>query len=155
MNDGWSGRSVRERDLIALAGVLALGVIDTQALLGPSNNAVEAARADYANTAQTHRALAQLAALRSPPSDLVGSGSDRVRAQLARAGEQGVLIARIQPETEGAITVWIDAIAPTTLFGWIAGLSREHGVEVRSLRVEREDAGGVTAQITFVGAPDA
>ena len=57
---------------------------------------------------------------------------------------------RLQPEGEGNVSVWFDAVAFNSLVRWLQELERKEGISVQQISVDRQDKPGlVNARIVL------
>ncbi|PVM82310.1 type II secretion system protein M [Caulobacter endophyticus] len=64
----------------------------------------------------------------------------------------GMPIARKRQESDGAFTIWINAVDARALLPWTALLEREAGLGVAGFTTSRLDNGLVEAEVTFARA---
>ncbi len=147
----WRARAPRERMLLAVLGAILLAMGYSLLVLIPAHSAARAAKARFAAAAVSLReveaGLAQLSGV-APAPKRAPSGS--LRSELVRSAEAiGLKVTRLQPDSDGAIAIWLEPAAPAAVFGWIGLLSREEGISVRRLTLSKGEAGQVQAQIAF------
>jgi type II secretory pathway component PulM len=149
MSAWWDARTAREKVLLLGAAALAAVIVYWQLLFTPLHQAAEDAQRRHAVAVADLRAVeAARAALDAAPAQAPRISS--VRAELRSAADAGLVLSRMQPEANGAVTVWFEPAPAPVLFGWIAQLSRERGVSVSRIAVEQAGEGRVQAQATFV-----
>ncbi len=57
---------------------------------------------------------------------------------------------RLQPEGEGNVSVWFDAVAFDSLIGWLQELESREGISVQQISLDRQDGPGlVNARIVL------
>lgn len=146
----WRSRSPRERALIGLLGVVAAAIVYWQFLWAPLRSAADAAERRHAAAVADARAI-EAAAARLSTQATADPGSERsLRAEVSSlAAASGLTLSRLQPEGGGALTVWIEPAPPGAVFGFVARLSQERGIEPTRISVEKAGDGMVQAQATF------
>lgn len=150
----WRGRDVREQRLLAVLGVLLLGMLVWLAILRPLAAFRESAAERHAGLA------AMMPSVRAAAAGIAAEGGASPRSDgravrdivTASANAAGLEFSAIQPEDDGVL-VSIAAVKPTFLFGWIAGLEQQDGVVADRVLVQRNDDSTVSAQIGFSDGP--
>lgn len=147
----WRARAPRERLLLTVLGAILLAMGYSLLVLIPAHSAAGAAKARFASAAVSLReveaGVAQLSGT-APTPKRQQNGS--LRSELVRSAEAiGLKVTRLQPDSDGAIAIWLEPAAPAAVFGWIGSLSREEGISVRRLTLSKSEAGQVQAQIAF------
>jgi general secretion pathway protein M len=140
----WRGRSGREQAMLAILGVLVLGLVLWFGVVSPLVRARAAAGASLeraiAEGAAVDRALAELAGLRKGDSTTAARIS--VEAAVAEsASAAGVVPERVETEASGAVQVILKDAAANAVFPWLLALQREHGVAASHLTVIKGDNG--------------
>ncbi|WP_031549644.1 type II secretion system protein GspM [Parvularcula oceani] len=148
VTDAYARLSPRERLLVLLAAALLGVLILWFAVFGPILAARDAAKASYAEAAQTY-ALVQRAAA-TPRTETPGS-AEPLRSVLSQtAAQAGLTIDRYDIQ-ENAIDLTVASTAADTLYSWLGELSRRHGIVVREGTVREVGEGGeITARLTLV-----
>ena len=142
----FNSREPRERVLLMiLAGLLVL-FLSWFALTrekGPDGaSALEAA--------QTDRELWLRAAPRLGSAALSGERAEFTRGALVElARNRGVNLSRVQPQSGGGISVWIDDAPTPTLYGWIEDLVTGYAVTVDTVVMTTAPNGSINAQLTL------
>ena len=77
----------------------------------------------------------------NPPLDK-SSVSPSSRCQLA--------ISRVQPLEDGRLGVWMDGVSDQALMAWLLALSREDGIRVDQISIDREGDQRVRTQMVLV-----
>lgn len=81
---------------------------------------------------------------------LDGSSLLSVSDRTARAAGLGSQLKRIEPEGKNSVRVWLEGASFDILIGWLADLSKRHGVDINSISIDRTPvAGQVDARITL------
>lgn len=150
----WTKLSGREQALIALAGailiVLGLQLLVFRPLVDYRRQGEVAVRSAADLLAEVRSGAAEARALKAVAERRdAGADNGSVR-QLASAGARrhGIRIARLRPSDDGGLTIWIDAVRPTTLQAWLVDLFDQHGILVSRASMSKEDDGRlVSAQI--------
>ncbi|MCR5874062.1 type II secretion system protein M [Phenylobacterium sp. J426] len=154
MEAWWTGRTARERMLVAVMGAaiaafaLWFGAYRPVALAKAAaerrfDAALEEQAAVRSAAARIRRLQAQAAA---PPG--AAPAAEAVNASAAAAG---LTLQRIEPDETGGVQVAIGGVSSVKLFGWLAALQRDYGVTPRHLTVIKDEAGGLSADATFGG----
>lgn len=146
MINWFNSREPRERVLlIILAGILAF-MIAWFAITrekGPDGKAM-------LQSAQTDRALWLRASPKLNQSPSAGPRSDFSRGALNDvARRRGVDLSRVQPQAGGGVTVWMEDLPTTALYGLINDLVSNYAVEVKTATLSTAPDGGLNAQLTL------
>lgn len=137
--------------MLIFAAALLGGLVYWQLLYAPLRAAANDAERRHAAATADARAI-EAAAGQLAATGASVDGERSLRADVSSyAAAAGLTLSRLQPEAGGGLTVWIEPAAPTAVFGFIARLAQERGVEPQRLSVERVGEGQVQAQATFVG----
>lgn len=147
----WHARAPREQMLLGVLGVLLIGLSYWLLVLGPARAGAQAARARFVaaseNLQEVEAGVAQLVGA-APAAARANGGS--LRAELSRSAEVASLkITRLQPDSDGAVAVWLEPAPPSSVFAWISGLYREKGIAVKRLTLSKSENGLAQAQIAF------
>ena len=68
----------------------------------------------------------------------------------ASAREAGLDIARLQPQGDDAVRVWIEDAPASDVYAWIIAAQRDHGLSVREASLaSRSGDGTIAVEITF------
>lgn len=158
LKDWFAGRTVRERRLIALMGLVAVFVCGWLLVIRPLLDAEAAARARHL------AAVERLGAVRNRMDALAATSGQRIAAGRAAgavdlyvaqsAAEAGFTLDRNDPAGVDRTSVAIATARPTALFGWLSGLEGS-GITVDQLSVRPAEIAGtiaVTATLRRVGA---
>ena len=151
----WSGLSMRERWLVGVAGVLALGVLGWA--IGRSAVAafVDLETRHGAAIEREGRVAAKVALLARRPAKSVASAVDAIQIDqyLAQsAGEIGLTLDRNEARGQGQATIAIAAAKAPVLTDWLAGLEGQ-GFIVDQLTITPAADGtvGMTAELRKAG----
>lgn len=151
----WEGRTQRERILLGVMAALLAAVIAWYGVIAP----IGAWKADAAErraeaAADLQSVEADLARLNTAASAApVGTGEPIEPLLIRTAEAAGLTIDRQQAEADGAQTVWLQAVPPQAVFGWIAQLEQAHGVTVSNITALKSPSGsGLDVQVSFRSA---
>lgn len=72
---------------------------------------------------------------------------------ITEAGRAGLSLSRVQPTPNGDVQIWFDDCASTTLYAFLANLTRDYAVNIERADIKRKDGGVVSAQITLRSTP--
>ena len=144
----WNSREPREKTLMSVALVLTLAVMLWQFACIPASQykmraerAFTTASGDLGYVRQSTR---QISARRNP-----GSASTPLQSVVVDvANIYGLSISRIEPASDGGLTLWFESEAPATLFAWLKDLDDNHGVTVGKASIRLvQDGGNVSANL--------
>jgi len=142
----FNSREPRERILLMLLGVLLLLFLTWFALSrerGPNGH-------DALEAAQTDRELWLRAAPKLSAGAVAGERSAFTRRTLIdSARKRSVDLSRVQPQSGGGLTVWVEDIGTGALFGLISDLVTQYAVEVETAVISTAPNGGLNAQLTL------
>lgn len=150
---GWfDGRSVREQRLMMLMGGLFAAVLLWFGVITPAL----AWRADAAE--RRAEAQADLALIEAGTARIAGGPSsmnaDQVQASARRAADAGGVNVVFNPLDDG-VGFSVNGVSTATLFGWLAELKSEHGIDARVLTVSENADATLNAEGLLVGPPTA
>lgn len=150
---GWlDGRSLREQRLLMLMGGLFAAVLLWFGVITPTL----AWRADAAE--RRAEAEADLALIEAGTARIKGGassmGADQVQAAARRVADAGGVNAVFNPLDDG-VGFSINGASTATLFGWLAALKSEHGIDARVLTVSENADATLNAEGLLVGPPAA
>ena len=158
LREWFAGRTVRERRLIALMGLVALFVLGWLLVVRPLLDAEVAGRERYAASVE------RLSAVRERMTALAATDGQRVASARAigavdlfvaqSAADAGFTLDRNDPAGADRTDVAIATARPTAVLGWLNGLEGS-GVAVDQLSVRPAEIAGtvaVTASLRRVGA---
>jgi len=154
MTEYWQSLTDRERLLVQLAGGLAVLVILYLAIIRPlqayereSERALARAENDYLQVAS---AAAEIKAAGGAAKE-AGRSQDPLRLAVAKSARaKSVQISRLQPGENGSLTVWIETVSSTKLYGWLQQLALEGGISPAKLNAQKSRVEGLLrVQIQF------
>lgn len=151
----WAERSAREQVLLAGLCAFLVLIAGWYLILSPalaSKAEAEAAHAREAERFETflvrldqYRVLSVAASTRTQ--------RDPLRTVIGRtASARGLGISRVQPLEDGRLGVWLDTVDADALMAWLEQLSREEGVRLDRVSLDREGDGIVRAQLLLAGS---
>ncbi|XBQ16679.1 MAG: type II secretion system protein M [Oceanicaulis sp.] len=146
----WAERTAREQILLAGLAALLAGTVIWFAILGPALSWRASSERVYARAAADYETLVSgLDRYRSAASEAQRAGSSAPLRTIvgASANARGLPISRVQPLEDGGLGVWLDAAQADALLSWLVTLSREEGVMVERVSLDREGDGIVRAQL--------
>lgn len=137
----WDGRSVRERRMLAVMGLLIAAVLIWLLVLRPAWTwRAAAAERRVEATASLNRIEAGLAA-RAPVEARTPMGLAEVEQAARGAAEAAGLVGLTLSVDEGGLAFDASGASSAALFGWLTTLKADYGVETRGLTViENADA---------------
>lgn len=137
----WDGRSVREQKMLAIMGLLIAAVLIWLLVLRPAWAWREAASERRVEaTAALTRIETGLAA-RAPIKSGTSMPLAEVEQAARSAAEAAGLTVALTVDEAGGIAFDASGATSAALFGWLASLKTEYGVETRDLTViENADA---------------
>lgn len=142
----FKSREPRERILLSiLAGLLVLFAVwfIMSRETGPNgSSALEAA--------QTDREFWLRAAPKLNAGAATGARAEFTRGALIDAArKRGVDLSRVQTQSGGGLTVWVDDAATQAFYAIIQDMVTNYAVDVDTALITAAPAGGVNAQLTF------
>ncbi|AKS40945.1 type II secretion system protein GspM [Wenzhouxiangella marina] len=157
MSEWWNRLAIRQRVLMILAALVALGALLFVEVWEPLVEAREMERERIAQqqalldwlvavtpVAQQLRGQSQATRL-DPDQSLLGLADRTARA----AGLAGALT-RIEPAGDGQVRVWLDGADFVAMMSWLQQLSRQYPIEVQQLSADRARADGqVNVRVTL------
>lgn len=154
MMEFWSTRSVRERLLILLAGLLVAALLTNLLIVRPLLAAKSSATASLAVASRTLDAVSAsrpIASARQTPG-VSGVVGEDLRSRLVElAAQRGISVSRLQSNERGAIIIQFDQVSVQPLFAWLEAAERELGAEPAQASVFSDAAGTVRASFEFRG----
>lgn len=147
----WAGRSLREQRLLLFLGGLLTCVILWFAVIAPAL----AWRTDAAE--RRAEATADLALIEAGAARINGGPSSmdatRLQAAARRAADSGGVNAVFNP-LDDSLGFSVNGATTAVLFGWLAALHAEHGIEARTLTVSENADATLNAEGLLVGPPE-
>ncbi|MEH6715563.1 type II secretion system protein GspM [Parasphingorhabdus flavimaris] len=146
----FSGLSQRERLLVGVAGLLLVGLVGYYGVARPMVGAMSASEDRYMNAVeQQGRIEAKVAALLQPVQGTTVKFSGAIDNFVSQsAGETGIAVGSINPQSDSRVNMVVESAKPTALFGWLARIERE-GIAVENLNVDPAGNGTVSATLTL------
>jgi general secretion pathway protein M len=139
----WDGRTLREQRMLGLMVLLAAVVVVWLGVIRPALVWREAAAAERveaeAELVEVREGLLRLARLQSPEPVAADAGGLEPLAR--RTAEAAGLEVSTAMDATGGLGFRIASGSSAAVFGWLAALQADHGVDVRTLGVvENTDA---------------
>ena len=148
----WTEREPRERLLIAVAlGLLAL-VIGLQFVLKPLMAYPDAQKLKLDQAERDLVVMKEGRVALSGPAPVEKQIINANQAQTMitnSAQDNGLTIARRQPNGDTGLTVWIEDAESKLLYRWLDDITSQYNVGLLGANVNRNDGGSVRAQLTF------
>lgn len=142
--------SQRERILVAVAGLLLAVLVGYYGIARPMYGAMVSAEEDYVAAVERQaRIETKVAALAQSADGQAGRFGGTLDAFVSQsAGETGIAVASVTPQSGNRVNMVVESAKPTALFGWLAQIERE-GVAVEKLSVNPAGAGTLSATLTL------
>lgn len=154
MKDWFLSRDRREQWLLGVFGALLFFWIIWAFLLSPILSAKAQAQTDLIKAQNDYRMM-----MRAAP--LLGGGGVSAATQnfdrsvmINLAQQRGIRLTRVQPETNGNITVWIDDVPTQNLYAMFETLLTNYKVEMDRVAIAASPQGLVSAQFTLTPLPN-
>ena len=146
----FAGLSQREKILVGIAGLLLAGLVGFYGIARPMVGAMTSAEERYlASVEQQARIEAKVAALQQPTDGFVVRFSGAIDAFVGQsAGETGIAVASVMPQSDSRVNMVVESAKPTALFGWLARIEQQ-GIAVESLNINPMDNGTISATMTL------
>lgn len=152
----WVERTSREQIMLASLAALLVLVIAWFLILAPAKAWRAEAERDFVRQAESYeRVVVGLARYRDLSAGAAADANARapLRTIIGRtATERDLAISRVQPLDDGRLSVWLDNVEADTLMAWLAALSRDDGVRIDRVSLDREGDGLVRAQLLLAGS---
>ena len=150
LGESWSGLTLREQGLLVVMSVLLAGVLVYLTAVQPMMRFHAEGRDAYVNALGRYRTLeagigeyrlrsagaASQASPTGPLTSLVG--------RTARARD--IQLARVLPDDDGRLNVWIDRALTRELMDWLVELEQDYGISVTRITLDRTADEFVSAQ---------
>lgn len=154
MIEYWSTRSVRERLLILVAGVLVAVLLTNLLVVRPLRAAKESASTSLAVASRTLDAVSASRPMANAggAQGATGAAAQDLRSRLVElAANRGISVSRLQSNERGAIIIQFDQVSVQPLFAWLEAAERELGAEPAQASVFADAGGTVRASFEFRG----
>jgi type II secretory pathway component PulM len=146
-------RTLREQMLLAAMAVLALGLLFYLLIARPVITYHETSRSAYLDAMGRYRALEAGLADYARFSDQARARPDDDRPLRSVIGatalDRDIQIARILPDEEGRLNVWIDRIPSADLMAWLIDLEQRFGIAASRVTIDRESDDVVSVQLVL------
>ncbi|WP_312782616.1 type II secretion system protein GspM [Brevundimonas sp.] len=137
----WGGRSVREQRMLAVMGLLIAAVLIWLLIVRPAFAWREAAAERRVEASASLTRIEAGLAARTPAKAATPMPLADVEQAARAAAEAAGLTVALTADEAGAIGFDASGVTSAALFGWLAALKAEYGVETRGLTViENADA---------------
>lgn len=146
----WAGRSLREQRLLLVLGGLLTCIVLWFAVITP-------ALAWRTHAAQRRaEATADLTLIETGTARIAGGASSmdatQLQAAARRAADAGGVNVVFNP-IDDSLGFSVNGATTAVLFGWLAALDSEHGIEARTLTVSENADATLNAEGLLVGPP--
>lgn len=148
----WTEREPREKVLIAVALglltlVLGLQLVVKPLMAFPQNQQL---KLDQAERDLQEMKKGQIALSGPAPVDKQEINANQAQTMITNSAQQnGLTIARRQPNGETGLTVWIENAESKLLYNWLSDITGNYNIELLGANLNRNDGGTVRAQLTF------
>jgi len=141
-------RTPRERTLIyGLIGLSVFFVI-WMLLIGPLMSAKTIAQSQQAGAFRDLQVVRSGAAILQPVSSAPQQKLDQTLL-VQKTREAGVNLSRLQPDPNGALRIWSEAIESAKLYSFLQTLTQSYAVNITRIQIDRRDDGLVDVQMTL------
>tara|TARA_R110000850_G_scaffold79512_4_gene171435 strand:- start:3096 stop:3569 length:474 start_codon:yes stop_codon:yes gene_type:complete len=146
----FAGLSQREKILVGIAGLLLAGLVGYYGITRPMVGAMADAEQRYGEAVERQaRIEAKVAALQRPAENGTVRFSGAIDAFVGQsAGETGIAVASVTPQSDSRVNMVVESAKPTALFGWLARLEQQ-GIAVEALSINPMDNGTISATLTL------
>lgn len=146
----FAGLSQREKILVGVAGLLLAGLVGYYGIARPMFGAMTAAEERYVDAVERQARIdAKIAALQQPADGDAVRFSGVIDAFVGQsAGETGIAVASVTPQSGNRVNMVVESAKPTALFGWLARIEQQ-GIAVESLSVNSAGSGTISATLTL------
>ncbi|GHF17339.1 hypothetical protein GCM10017044_09640 [Kordiimonas sediminis] len=148
--------SKREKRLIITASLMAVPVLGYLLIYRPVTEMVRlSAQEASSSAARLDRVKTYITDTKqNGQANNLSAGKSLRTIMTESSSAAGVSINRLQPGSDGGLTVWLNAVEAPKLFSWLTVLEDEYGVSAVKASVQKTQGdttttGSVTAQVTF------
>ncbi|MGM0678169.1 type II secretion system protein GspM [Ectothiorhodospira marina] len=146
----WREQSVRDRRILIVGGLFLCVALPYWLIWLPLSDRVAAMERDVVrlqgDLAWMEQAASQIRSARgqtqAAPADMGGQSLLGIIDATAQSGPLAGTLRRVQPEGGHTVRVWMENTPFDDMLLWLDELSRQYGVQVSSLVVDRQAAGG-------------
>lgn len=151
MNAWWLSKTPREQLALVLAAAALLLFLLYLLAWQPFMEAVEQRRLQVRSQEATldwmQQNLAEVQRLKSLHRSAGGNSTNEALLTLVdRTAKERRLrqqIQRIKPQGEDSVQLWVEQASFDILMQWLGGLNQQHGIEIESLNLERQELSGI------------
>lgn len=147
-NEWWRMRSIRERRLLLLLTLVAVGFFAWYVIASPLSLAAERSEAHRNRATALLREVELSRAAIAPMAIPTDTSLDDVLT--LSATEAGFALEKHSEDNPRETTVQGHAPDSATLFAWIEMLRKNHGLTVSNLTAERAGDGALRVEVVFV-----
>jgi type II secretory pathway component PulM len=149
----WAERTVREQLLLAGMSALILAVVTWYLILAPALSWRTDARQAHESAVTGYETM--IAGVARYRSQLEVASEPRAGGALrsvvgTTANERSLAISRVQPLEDGRLGVWMESVSDDALMAWLVALSRDEGIRVDQISIDREGGQRVRTQMVLV-----
>ncbi|MEH6791124.1 type II secretion system protein GspM [Parasphingorhabdus sp.] len=146
----FTGLSQRERIMVTVAALLLAGLVGYYGIVRPVAGAMTGAEQRYVDAVERQaRIETKVTALRQPAAAGATRFGGAIDAFVGQsAGETGIAVASVTPQSDKRVNMVIESAKPTALFGWLARIEQQ-GIAVESLSVNPTASGTLSATLTL------
>jgi general secretion pathway protein M len=143
----WLLLAPREQQMLRVLGIFAAILLLVYGIWLPSRHAAENAQRQYESNREL---LMQLQASGTAVHSASAMGGSLLGNVSTAAGGSGLTLARIEPEGDSQVRVWVEKADFNTVARWLATLSAQ-GLRLQEAQVEKQSEGsGVSARLVLV-----
>lgn len=145
-------RTPRERAMVFGAAALIAIFVIWQFALKPVLTAKETAARNQSAAIRDYVIVRDgVSAISNNATRSAGAPFDRT-AVLSTARAINLSLSRLQPDSNGAIRIWLDDSQSTKVFAFLNTLTTDYAAQISRVQISRNDDGTVSAQITVQAA---
>ncbi|MCG5496511.1 type II secretion system protein GspM [Ectothiorhodospira variabilis] len=146
----WREQSVRDRRMLVVGGLFLCVALPYWLVWLPLSDRVNSMEQDVArlqaDLAWMEQAAGQIRSARgqtqAAPADMGGQSLLGIIDATAQSGPLAGTLRRVQPEGGNTVRVWMENTPFDDMLLWLDELRRQYGIQVSSLVVDRQSAGG-------------